>query len=379
MVRSEMADKKRSRKRKDEYSPPGEAPDKPSKEELNIAKWMRKNVPIKRTKFLNHNVEYFTGKRAVDALLESKFVKCDAPVFTTREQIVDYLHSMLEHKVFHRARKVPVSEQELKGKKKEKKKEDKESSDEQKQEKEQNKGTDAESSVVESKDPIDNPQKEKRKKKIRLEMHNDQRFVDSLDAYVWIYDPIPFHYWIIGALLVIGAIGICMFPLWPPMVRLGVYYISVAAACFLVSIIVLAIIRLILFCLIWTVTLGKHHLWILPNLTEDVGFFASFWPLYKYEYRGAGCVDKKKKKKKDKDSDAEDGKEEETTELLKDGGNSKKDSSDDEQGHIQNVDGHDLENDEGGSESESESKSSTGRDFEIVDHIEIDEAQASSQ
>lgn len=99
-------------------------------------------------------------------------------------------------------------------------------------------------------------------------MHNDQRFVDSLDAYVWIYDPIPFHYWIIGALLVVGAIGICMFPLWPPMVRLGVYYISVAAACFLVSIIVLAIIRLILFCLIWLVTFGKHHLWILPNLTE---------------------------------------------------------------------------------------------------------------
>lgn len=41
---------------------PGEdVPDKPSKEEYNVANWMRKNVPIKRTKFLNHNVEYFTG------------------------------------------------------------------------------------------------------------------------------------------------------------------------------------------------------------------------------------------------------------------------------------------------------------------------------
>lgn len=63
------------------------------------------------------------------------------------------------------------------------------------------------------------PEKEKRKKKIRLEMHNDQRFVDSLDAYVWIYDHIPFHYWIIGTLLVLGAIGVCLFPLWPPSVR----------------------------------------------------------------------------------------------------------------------------------------------------------------
>lgn len=50
-------------------------------------------------------------------------------------------------------------------------------------------------------------------------MHNDQRFVDGLDAYVWIYDPIPFYYWIFGTLLVLGAIGMCLFPLWPPSVR----------------------------------------------------------------------------------------------------------------------------------------------------------------
>ena len=31
---------------------------------------------------------------------------------------------------------------------------------------------------------------------------------------------------------VFGAIAVCLFPLWPPEVRLGVYYLSVAAACF---------------------------------------------------------------------------------------------------------------------------------------------------
>lgn len=36
--------------------------EKPTKEELKIAKWMRSNVPIKKTKFLNHNVEYFSCK-----------------------------------------------------------------------------------------------------------------------------------------------------------------------------------------------------------------------------------------------------------------------------------------------------------------------------
>jgi translocation protein SEC62 len=284
-------------------APGGGTADKPAKEEFAIAKWMRKNVPIKKTKFLNHNVEYFTAKRAVDALLESKWTQGDEPFFKTREDIIDYLHLMLEHKFYHRARKVPVSESELKGKKKDKKSD----SEEKDKIKEKEKVTDAESSVVEWKDK-EQPEKEKRKKKIRLDMHNDQRFVDGMDAYVWIYDPIPFHYWIFGTLLVLGAIGVCLFPLWPPSVRLGVYYLSVAAAGFLVTIIILAVIRLIIFCLIWVCTMGKHHLWILPNLTEDVGFLASFWPLYTYEYKGDDTLvkkDKGKKKKKDKDSDAE--------------------------------------------------------------------------
>lgn len=66
-------------------------------------------------------------------------------------------------------------------------------------------------------------------------------------------------------------------------------------------------VRLVIFTLVWLFTFGKHHFWLLPNLTEDVGFFESFWPLYKYEYKGQ--VDKKKKKEKDKsDDDKEKGK-----------------------------------------------------------------------
>lgn len=57
-------------------------------------------------------------------------------------------------------------------------------------------------------------------------MHMDQSFVDNLDAYVWIYDPIPFYYWVIGTFIVFGGIGICLFPLWPPQVRY-VQYISI--------------------------------------------------------------------------------------------------------------------------------------------------------
>lgn len=62
-------------------------------------------------------------------------------------------------------------------------------------------------------------ERDKKKRKIRLEMHMEQYFDDGLDAYVWIYDPIPFYYWLFGALVVLAAIAICMFPLWPPTVR----------------------------------------------------------------------------------------------------------------------------------------------------------------
>lgn len=374
-----MADKRKGKKRKEEYVPPGEeVVEKPSKEEYSIAKWMRKNVPIKKTKFLNYAVEYFTGKKAVDGLLESKWAQGEDAFFKSREDVVDFLHLMLEHKFYHRARKVPVSEQELKARKKDKKKEATDSSDDKEKKKEKEKVTDAESSVVEGKQE-QQIEKEKRKKKIRLEMHNDQRFVDSLDAYVWIYEPIPFHYWIIGTLFVLGAIGVCLFPLWPPSVRLGVYYLSVAAAGFLVFIIVLAVLRVIIFSLIWMLTLGKHHLWILPNLTEDVGFFASFWPLYNYEYKGGEqkSKEKAKKKKKDKDSDAE-----ETLEN-KESNPSKpeiveniqaQDTGDEDTGYRYSKLSEEENRDGSKSESESESsqRSSTGKDFEMVDQHELE-------
>ena len=235
------------------------------------------------------------ASRAVDALMESNWTKGEKALFGNREAIVEFMDMMMRHQFFHRARKVPVSEQELKGKKGKKEK-GKEKEEEKKME-------------------------EKKKRKIRLEMHGDQQFVDGLDAYVWIYDPIPIYYWFFGALLVLGATGVCLFPLWPPSVRKGVYYLSVAAAGFLVFIIALAALRFIIFCAVWLVTMGKHHIWLLPNLTEDVRFFASFWPLYKYEYKGGHDAtndnQKKKKKRKEKDSDGEEEEEEEEEEEIK--------------------------------------------------------------
>lgn len=397
-----MADKKRSKKRKDEYTGPGEQEvEKATKDELKVAKWLKSNVQTKKTKFLNHNVEYFSAVRAIDALLASKFAQGDNCLFPHRQAVIDFMDDMLHHKLFHRARKVPVSEQELRGKSKkaggggEKDKDKGTAKDE--------KATDGGESSHAEGGKAGDKDKEKRKRKIRLEMHPEQIFVDGHEAYVWLYDPIPMHYWIFGALLVVGAIVICLFPLWPPLLRKGVYYLSIAAAGFLVFILGLAVLRFVIFCLVWILTGGKHHFWLLPNLTEDVGFFASFWPLYDHEYKdGSTDKDKNKKKKKqkrDKDSDAEEDavnvppKIDEIKEHDAEEKTAK--ASEDAEGKVRNrrtgkgaarveetasaseeqdedEHGEDDKNSPSESESEGSQRSSTGKDFEILEHDEVE-------
>lgn len=262
---------------------------------------MKANVKSKKTKFLSHNVQYFISNKALDALLKSKFAQGDDALFTTREQAIEFLDVMLEHKFFHRAKKVPVSLEEMRGSgaatgsKTTKNKSDEKEQQHKKKEKDEKKDTEAEAEASGGGNGVGDgnisagagsggggavEKKEKRKRKIRLDMHHEQVFVDGSEPYIWIYDPIPIHYWIYGLILLLGAILICLFPLWPPLLRKGVYYLSVAAAGFLVLILTLTVIRLIVFTLVWLVTYGKLHFWLLPNLTEDVGFFASFWPLY---------------------------------------------------------------------------------------------------
>lgn len=75
--------------------------------------------------------------------MSSKFAQGDNCLFITRQSAVDFLDCMLTHKFFHRAKKVPVSELELKGRSKAKESSKNKSKDE--------KATDAESSHAEGK------------------------------------------------------------------------------------------------------------------------------------------------------------------------------------------------------------------------------------
>ena len=152
-----------------------------------------------------------------------------------------------------------------------------------------------------------------KKKKFKFELHEDQAFIDSAnDFYVWIYSPTTIKQYIMGALLVIGCIGVCLFPLWPAEVRTGVYYLSMVLASLLGVLLSLAVVKYIIFAGVWLLTLGKIKFWLLPNLTEDVGFFESFVPLYLLDVRGAT---KKTTAKEKKSSEVDKNGQEENTDV----------------------------------------------------------------
>ena len=198
----------------------------------------------------------------------------------------------------------------------------------------------------------------KKKRKIRLDMHLEQMFLDSKDAYVWIYDPTPWYYWVGGGAIVLITIAVCLFPLWPPWMRLGVHYLSIAAAGFLVFIIALGVVKYIIFALLFALSAGKLRFWIFPNLTEDVGFFESFWPIYDYTYTGA--VRSKAKDSDDEESDDEpneneDEQVEEASAALENEKNEEADQSESD-------------------DSTSKKSSVAGKDFEMVDKHEDTDA-----
>ncbi|XP_064611152.1 translocation protein SEC62-like [Liolophura sinensis] len=311
---------KRKRRRQDENADP------PTKEEYAVAKYLRFNCPLREGKLVGMSVQCFIASKAVDALLESKWGagKSDSDLlFGNRHSCVSYCDKLLQKGLFHRAARVekkksdkskkkkklkdgeeaePVEEEKEKDKKGKKEKKSKKEKDEgEKPEEVEKKPAEKEEKKEEDKD------KKKKEKKLKLVMHEDQMFKDGDEVYVWIYDPVPLKTFIIGLLLVLGAIALCLFPLWPSEVRIGVYYLSLSGAVFVGVILLLIVVRFILFCFIWALTLGKHHFWFLPNLTEDVGFFDSFRPLYKHDYYDGTKTEKEKPRgKKSKESDESD-------------------------------------------------------------------------
>ncbi|XP_022337571.2 translocation protein SEC62-like isoform X2 [Crassostrea virginica] len=312
-----MADKRKKLKKIDSEN------EKPTKEEYAIAKHLRFTCPVKDAKFvpMQNMVKCFYGNQAINTLLDSKWAKSSKSEnqLTDRKSCVYFLERLMVKGLFHRATKIERSKKEKdKLKKKKKEEEIEEDKDKKgKKEKKKIKDKDAKDSDADKPDTSDEkkaedkekkkeePKKEegekkKKEKKLRLDMADEQRFIDGEEIYVWIYDPVPMSTFLIGLLMVLGAALLCVFPLWPDWLRVAVYYVSLVGASFVGFILFLAVVRGILFCVLWTLTLGKVHLWILPNLTEDVGFFDSFKPLYTYKVISKEEQEKEKKKKEEK-------------------------------------------------------------------------------
>ena len=89
--------------------------------EFALPKWTNEN----ETKYSfpdPKQVEYFAGSKAVDALVKDspwcaeKAKEGSSHTFDSRERAVEFMDLMLKHKMFHRARKIPVHSEKKKTK-----------------------------------------------------------------------------------------------------------------------------------------------------------------------------------------------------------------------------------------------------------------------
>jgi translocation protein SEC62 len=102
------------------------------------------------------------------------------------------------------------------------------------------------------------------------------------DAYfVWFYEGSQWTTYAGGMLMVALMLAAVMFPLWPPIMRLGVWYLSVAMLGLIGAFFGLAIVRLIFY--IITVVVASPGIWIFPQLFADVGIVSRiFFGWFKY-------------------------------------------------------------------------------------------------
>lgn len=242
-----------------------------------MAKYLFFNVPKKKAVVKGNKVEYFSGSKAVDALMTSKWSKevpADddngvTPYFPNRDAAVRMCEFLLKNDYFARGNKVQVKTK-----------------------------SKVESDEEEEESVTDTP---KKKKKYRLLMHEVRKFVDSSEeVFVWSYEPPSSQTYLLGVLVVIGAVAATLYPLWPESSRVIIYYLSWAGIIVVGTLFILFIVRYLLFLLAWLLSMGSTYFWLFPNLNEDLGIIESFKPLYSLKRK------KGKKKSRKKDSSEKD-------------------------------------------------------------------------
>ncbi|KAI1386391.1 translocation protein [Hypoxylon trugodes] len=117
--------------------------------------------------------------------------------------------------------------------------------------------------------------------------------------YVWLYEGSQIMRKVYGALALVLIFTVVLYPLWPLVLRQGVYYLSWGFLMLLGLFFLMAIFRVILFCITYFVV--PPGLWLYPNLWEDVSFMDSFRPVWAWHE----TTKPKKKKKASKSVNAE--------------------------------------------------------------------------
>jgi len=120
--------------------------------------------------------------------------------------------------------------------------------------------------------------------------------------FAWFYEGSQWTTYLGGIAMVAVMLAGVMFPLWPPTLRLGVWYLSIGVLVLIGAFFGIAILRLIFY--IITVVVASPGIWVFPQLFADVGFVDSFIPLYEWDYpkkkKGSKKIKSEKGKGKEK-------------------------------------------------------------------------------
>jgi len=185
-------------------------------------------------------VDYFKGRSAVKALLSPAYAKTkNTPKITSEEEAHNLLHNIIPFTFFLR---------------------------------------------VDRGQPVGSASSPK-----SLQINQMQLFKPD-EYYAWFYEGSQWTNYVGGVAMVAIILAGVMFPLWPPILRLGVWYLSLVFLGLIGLLLVISVIRLIFYVI--TVLVASPGIWIFPRLFADVGFIDSFIPLWEWD------LPKKKSKKK---------------------------------------------------------------------------------
>lgn len=105
---------------------------------------------------------------------------------------------------------------------------------------------------------------------------NQMQMFEPQMYFAWFYEGSQWTTYLGGAVMVFVLLAGVMFPLWPPMFRQGVSYLSMAVLGLIGLFFVIAILRLIFW--IITIVVAPPGIWIFPQLFADVGFVSTSIP-----------------------------------------------------------------------------------------------------